>query len=168
MSMRNACARYGIGSLVNTVTPFRLGDAVRVSRFAQTLVGPARGWTAGGALGAGGESPLYRLSRRGLCWDGGTAAVAGGGGGDCRRGDLIVAVFVRRRESSRRVGHLLDAFRGLGQSREVTARLVGSVAFATTARVLAAAAICASFGLHSPLVAALLVVATLDLSGQIP
>ena len=50
--MRNACARYGIGSLVNTVTPFRLGDAVRVSRFAQTLVGPARGWTAGGALGA--------------------------------------------------------------------------------------------------------------------
>ena len=52
LSVADAGARYGIGSLVNTVTPYRLGDAVRVGLFARTLEGPQRAWTAGGAFGA--------------------------------------------------------------------------------------------------------------------
>ena len=81
---------------------------------------------------------------------------------------VVVAVLARRRASYRRVGHLFDAFRGLGQSRKVAYRLIAAVALATAARVLAAAAICAALGLPAPFVAALIVVATLDLAGQIP
>src|SRR6266568_3954469 len=37
LSVGDACARYGVGSLVNTFVPARAGDAVRIGLFARAL-----------------------------------------------------------------------------------------------------------------------------------
>src|SRR6266571_4630287 len=52
LSVGDACARYGVGSLVNTFVPARAGDAVRIGLFARTLDHPDRLWTMGGAFAA--------------------------------------------------------------------------------------------------------------------
>lgn len=53
LGMTNACARYGVGSLVNTFTPLRLGDGVRLILFSRTLRQDRnRALTTGGALSA--------------------------------------------------------------------------------------------------------------------
>src|SRR6267142_4424609 len=57
VSVKDACARYGVGSLVNTFAPMRLGDAARVVLFSRTLPQDGgRTLTTGGALGAIGLS----------------------------------------------------------------------------------------------------------------
>src|SRR6476469_1596069 len=44
LSLTEACARYGAGSLVNTFVPFRAGDAVRIGLFARVLPNRERLW----------------------------------------------------------------------------------------------------------------------------
>jgi uncharacterized membrane protein YbhN (UPF0104 family) len=170
LSLRDSCARYGIGSLVNTVVPYRIGDVVRVGLFARSLAGGERVWTTSGALGpigaaralcllllvaiaaAMGALPLWPLAALG-----GLFAVA-----------LMIAILARQRRPHKRAAHLLDAFRALAHSPARATRLAGWVAVATVARVLAAAAIGAALGVHTALLAALLIVAALDLAGQLP
>src|ERR671935_1286164 len=50
LSHTDAAARYGVGSLVNSVSPARIGEAVRVALFARTLEGEDRGWRMGGVF----------------------------------------------------------------------------------------------------------------------
>jgi hypothetical protein len=45
----DAVARYTIGSAVNTLTPARLGDVVRIALFSRKLGNRERGWTSAGA-----------------------------------------------------------------------------------------------------------------------
>src|SRR6266516_2325364 len=52
VSMTDACANYGAGSLVNTLVPARAGDAVRIGLFARALPNRERLWTTGGAFAA--------------------------------------------------------------------------------------------------------------------
>jgi hypothetical protein len=79
-----------------------------------------------------------------------------------------VAWFARGRQAHRHVAHVLDAFRALGQSPGGGARIVGWVAAATVARVGGTAAIAAALGVSDPVLAALIIVPTLDLTTVIP
>src|SRR5213075_1794044 len=46
----DAGARYGVGSLVNSFAPARLGDAVRLTLFSRALDRDDRLWRAGGSF----------------------------------------------------------------------------------------------------------------------
>ena len=170
LTRADASARYGVGSLVNAFLPAKIGSAVRFALFARVLHSEGRVWTTGGvcasigaaraiwlglllAFGAAsGVLPLWPLALIALA-----VVVAVG-----------IAYFARDRSPSARVAHVLDAFRALGRSPRAAAQLVGWIGIATAARVGAATAIAAAFGVEQPLLAALLVVPALDLAGILP
>jgi uncharacterized membrane protein YbhN (UPF0104 family) len=81
---------------------------------------------------------------------------------------VALAFVTRRRTAHSHVAHLLDAFRAFGREPRRGARIIAWIALATTCRLGAAAAIAAALGVHSPVLAALLIVPTLDLAGQMP
>jgi uncharacterized membrane protein YbhN (UPF0104 family) len=171
LSRSQVCARYGIGSLVNTIAPLRLGDAVRVALFARALERRDKVWAVSGALGAIevaricciavlvavasalGALPLWPAL--------GLAALVGGA-------ILLAAVAPRHRRLGTKVTNLLAATRELLRSPARAVALLGFVAVATVSRVLAAVSVCAALNIRAPLVAGVLIVAALDLSGQIP
>src|SRR5919199_502915 len=133
-----ALACYGVGSLVNSAAPARIGDAARIALFSRAFGRERdRYWTTGsvfGAIGAARALVLAVLVVVGAAlgalplWPvlvlGGLAGVAVG-----------VAWFARGRSARRHVAHALDAFRALGQSPGGGAQIVGWVAAATVARV---------------------------------
>jgi len=171
LNRRDACARYGVGSLVNTVAPYRLGDVVRVGLFSDVLHGSDRVWRTSGALAVVeaarmcciaalvgvafglGALPLWPAVALGVL----SAAAA-----------LVAIVSPRASRLHRKVAHLLEAFRELTRVPARAGNLVGLVALATAARVLAAASVCSALHLRSPIVTGLLIVAALDLAGQLP
>jgi uncharacterized membrane protein YbhN (UPF0104 family) len=166
----DAGARYGVGSLVNSVAPARLGDAVRVALFSRTLPGEDKVLRTGGvfaAIGAARALVLAVLLVVGFSfgalplWP--VAAVAGLGGIA-----VVLAVATRRRTPHFRVAHLLDAFRAFGREPVRGARIVAWIALATVCRLAAAAAIAAALGVRAPVLAALLIVPALDLAGTLP
>ena len=166
----DAGARYGVGSLVNSVAPARLGDAVRFALFSRTVPGEDKVLRTGGvfaAIGAARALVLAVLLVVGFSlgalplWP--VAALAGLGGIA-----VVLAFVTRRRTAHHRVAHLLDAFRAFGREPLRGARIVAWIAFATACRVGAAAAIGAALGVRAPVLAALLIVPTLDLAGTLP
>jgi len=166
----DASARYGIGSLVNAVAPARIGSAVRFALFSRVLSGEGRLWTTGGVAAsigaarsiwlaillafaaASGVLPFWPLALLAL----GVALAVG------------IALFARDRDPHARVAHIFDAFRVLGGCPRAAAQLIGWIGLATVARIAAAAAVAAAFGIERPLLAALLVVPALDLAGILP
>jgi Lysylphosphatidylglycerol synthase TM region len=170
LSRSDACARYGIGSLVNGLSPVRVGEAVRVALFAQALDGQDRAWRMGGVFGvvtavrslvfaivvvcaaAVGALPIWPV----LVLSALAAAALG------------VAFCTRNRTPHTHVAHLLDAFRGIGRSPAGAVRMAAWFAASTGARFTGAAAIAAALGVHAPFTAALIIVPTLDLAGLIP
>src|SRR5437764_11061101 len=52
ISPRRAAAGLGIGALVNSFAPAKLGDAVKVALCSRAIDGPGRIWTAGGVYAA--------------------------------------------------------------------------------------------------------------------
>jgi uncharacterized membrane protein YbhN (UPF0104 family) len=170
LSRSDACARYGIGSLINGLSPLRIGEAARVALFATSLDGEDRAWRMGGAFcvvtatrslvfaivvicaAAVGALPVWPVLVLG-----GLALAAG-----------VVAFCTRDRTPHTHVAHLLDAFRGLGRSPSGAVRMAGWFAASTGARFGGAVAIAAALGVHAPLTAALIIVPTLDLAGLIP
>jgi uncharacterized membrane protein YbhN (UPF0104 family) len=170
LSYSDAAARYGIGSLVNGVSPARIGDPVRLALFGRALPGRDRAWRTAGALGvitaaralvfalvvliaaATGAVPL-----RPVAYLIGFAVVAG-----------VVAFAVRDRTPRTHAAHLLDAFRELGRSPVAGARIVAWVALSTAARFAGAAAIAAALGVPSPVSAALIILPALNVAGLIP
>ena len=81
---------------------------------------------------------------------------------------VIGALMTRNRPAHTRVAHALDAFRVLGREPRRGACILAWIGLATLARLGAAASIAAALGVPSPLVAAILVVPALDLSGMMP
>jgi uncharacterized membrane protein YbhN (UPF0104 family) len=166
----DAAARFGIGSLVNSFAPLRLGDAVRLALFSRRLESEERLWTTGGVVASlaaarafvtalvitggalAGALPLWPVL---ICLT--LVAVAGS-----------VAWATRNRSASKRVAHLLDAFRALGREPGHAARITGWIAFSALARLAAASAIAVALGVHRPIGAAVMVVAALDLAGVLP
>jgi uncharacterized membrane protein YbhN (UPF0104 family) len=170
ISRRQALAHYGLGSLVNTVSPARIGDAVRIALFSRSLEGTDRLWTSSGvfaaisavkivfaaallvAASASSNIPLWPLAGAS-----GAASIL-----------VVTALLARKRPIARHARHLFDAFRALARSPRATAFLVTWVAVGTLARVAAAAAVVAAFGLPAPLGTALVIVPVLDLAGVFP
>jgi uncharacterized membrane protein YbhN (UPF0104 family) len=170
LSRTDAAARYGIGSLVNSLSPARLGEPVRVALFARALDGEDRAWRMGGvfaviaairsvvfgmlvvAAAALGAVPLGSIVLLG-----GIAVAAG-----------VVALVARDRTPRTHVAHLLDAFRELARSPVGGARVAAWIAVATASRFCGAAAIAAALGVRSPVFAALVIMLALDLASLIP
>lgn len=166
----DASARYAVGSLVNSLTPARLGDVVRIRCFASTLTGPARLWTAGGVFAAIGIArwtsfgvllgvagvlhaiPLLPLLVVAAC-------VAAGG---------ILCIVSRDLAATRPVSHLFDGFRAFGRSPGIASRVCGWALAATAARLAAAGCVGAALGVPRPLEAALIVVPALEVAGILP
>jgi uncharacterized membrane protein YbhN (UPF0104 family) len=162
-SLADATARYGAGSLVNTFVPARAGDAVRLALFSRLVPGEHRVGATGGAFVAVG------VVRAGVL---GGLVVAGAILGVVPLWPLLVAaglvaigatLAVRARKSH---AHVLDAFRALGLASAL--RLAGWIAISVTGRFAGAAAISAAVGIHRPLVAAVLILPALDVSGLVP
>jgi uncharacterized membrane protein YbhN (UPF0104 family) len=170
ITFRDSSARYGIGSLVNTVAPFQLGDVVRVGLFSRLVPERSGTWTVAGGLGAIAVVRAACLAILGtFAWSfGGLPAwplVALGG---LAVAAVVVVFATRHRAPRRQLGHLLDAFRALASSRTATARLLFFVALSLVARVAAGTAIAMALGVDSPLIVALLIVTALDIAGQFP
>ena len=170
LSRLDATARYGIGSLVNSLSPMRVGEPVRIALFARALKGEDRGWRMGGVFGviAAVKAVVF----------GAIVVVAAALGavpflpvlviGGIVLAAAVLAVVARDRTPRSHVAHLLDAFRELARSPRAAAPLVGWVAVATAARFGAAIAIAAALGVHSPVFAALVIIPALDLASLIP
>jgi uncharacterized membrane protein YbhN (UPF0104 family) len=165
LSVADAAARYGVGSLVNTLVPFRAGDAVRIGLFSRALPSEKRLWTTGGAFAALGAARAVVL---------GCLVVTGYVSGAVPVWPLVlaaglvvagVAVAIGSRRSS---AHLLDAFRSLAASPAGAARLVAWLALSTGGRLLAATAVGAALDLPHPLAAAIVIIPALDVAGLIP
>jgi hypothetical protein len=163
-TLLDSCFRYGAGSLVNTFVPFRAGDAVRIALFSRRMprrarirptvgsfaaIGAARAVVLAALVAAGsiaGAIPLWPL-----------AVLAG-----------LVALAVVAREVGRRhdFGHFLDAFEAL--DRRTAPRLLAWMTASTVCRYLAAAATCASLGIHQAFAAAIIILPALDLAMLFP
>ena len=171
LSIGDACARYGAGSLVNTFVPFRAGDAVRIGLFSRALPkSRERIWTTGGAFAALGLARLVVLAG---------FVVAGAAAGALPLWSPLaalalvvagVAVTLRSKNSGAggRLSHLLDAFRALRREPLAALRLVGWIALSTAGRLTAATAVGAAMEIHRPFMAALVIVPALDVAGTLP
>ncbi len=170
ISLQEVAARIGVGCLVNTLAPAKLGDAVKVALCAKAIEGPDRIWTTGGvyagigaahalalaalvvAASATGAAPLWPVFV--LC---GAVAVVG-----------AVALSPARWRDHHRIAHLLGGFAALARSPRAAAAVIGWTTVASLARVAAAAAAAAALGLPSPLLAALVILPAMDLASTIP
>ncbi|MEN3342634.1 MAG: Lysylphosphatidylglycerol synthase region [Actinomycetota bacterium] len=170
LSLTDACARYGAGSLVNTFVPARAGDAVRIGLFARALPHRERLWTTGGAFAALGAARAVVLA---------ALVVSGAAAGMVPLWPLLVALLLagagvaaalraRDRRAGSRVPHLLDAFRELGRRPSGALRLVAWIALAAAGRLAAATAVGAALGIDRPLAAAIVIVPALDVAGLVP
>lgn len=169
-SRPDAAARYCTGSLVNSLAPARLGAAVRLALFTRTLPAEGRLWTVGGVATCIGAVRALWLA---------VVLALGSASGVLPRwpialllaGVLAAAVVAWRARDSRpgsRWAHVLDAYRVLGRCPRAAAQLAAWVGLAMAARVAAATAVAAAFGVSRPLAAALIVVPALDLAGLLP
>jgi uncharacterized membrane protein YbhN (UPF0104 family) len=168
----DACARYGVGSLLNSFLPARLGDAARVGLFSRTLPG-----TGGSAiLVATGALAAVEIAHVAV-QTGVVAAAAGLGGLPLWPVAVLVggaalavcaALLLRRRVARRPLGRLLDGLDPLVRDRRRGARVVGWTVAATCCRLVAAGATAAAVGVHSPVSAAVLMTAAADIGGLLP
>jgi uncharacterized membrane protein YbhN (UPF0104 family) len=170
LGMSDAAATYGVGSLVNSLAPAKLGTALRVVLYTRSLHGEGRVWTAGGICSAIGAAQTFWLAVLvGVAASAGVvplwplALLAG-----VLVAAVAAAVIAQRIRPRRRVTHVLDAFRALGRSPRSTAALLGWTGVATVARVGASAALLASFGLPRPLVLAVLLLPAIELAATLP
>jgi uncharacterized membrane protein YbhN (UPF0104 family) len=163
-------ARYGVGCLVSSLFPGGLGGATRLALYSRTLPGEDRVWRATGTAvlvsvakttgvgllfvyaAATGAVPLWSV--------GIVAGVAAA--------TAAVCVFARGHRFRGHAAHVLDAFRTLGTSPRHGIALLGFALLNTVARVGAAAAIAAAFGVGSPLAAALIIIPALAVASAIP
>lgn len=170
VSLVRGTASLGVGSLVNTFAPARLGDAVKIALFSRAIEGPDRIWTAGGvyaavsaarclsiamlvvAASATGALPLWPVFA--LCVG---VAILG-----------AVALSSTRWRRYPRAAQLLAGFAALERSPRLAARVLGWSLATSLSRLAAVAALSAALGLEHPLLVALVICPALDLAGAIP
>ena len=166
LSLGDACARYGAGSLVNTLVPARAGDAVRLGLFGR--VAPGGLLAAGGVAAAVGTARWLAVVPLAI---GGTAAaelpvpplaIAAAGAATLP----LAAAWLLACRGSRRAAALLAPLRNAGP--RCLASLFAWVAGTIATRIAAATLAGAALGVPRPLTAALLVVPALELAGIVP
>ena len=163
-----AAARFGVGCLVNSFAPAKLGDAVKIALCARAIDAPDRLWTAGGAYAAlaAARSLDARAARRRRR----RSPVRSRSG----RSPRSSARSWPSRPSRARLGRLrtppadrsfLGGVRALARSPRPLPRrprlVVGSQASPAS---LAPAAVAAALGVPHPLLAALVILPALDLA----
>ncbi|HUB75723.1 MAG TPA: YbhN family protein [Solirubrobacteraceae bacterium] len=170
LPVQEVLARLGLGSIVNTFAPARVGDAVKVALLSESLEGPDRVWTAGGlytALAASRALPIAALvvvaSATGalpvwpaLALVGGVAAA------------LALGLSPVRPARWHRLAHLLDGLAALAQSPREAAKVVAWSTGTTLARLAATSTLAAALGVHHPVLAGLVIVTALDVAGLMP
>jgi uncharacterized membrane protein YbhN (UPF0104 family) len=167
---RQAAARIGIGSLVNSFTPAKIGDAVKIALCARAIDAPTRLWTTGGvyaALAAArcltlaallivasavGAMPLWPVFA--LCGAVGFLAIA--------------ATFSGRLRSHPRIAHVLGALAALERSPKAVATVLAWTVGMVLARLGATMAIAAALGLPHAVLAALVILPALDVASAFP
>jgi hypothetical protein len=165
-----AAARLGVGSLVNSVAPAKLGDAVKIALCSRAIEGPDRLWTAGGVYAALGAARALTIAVLAVA-----ASVTGAlplwpvfllCGGVVALGAVALSSPKWRRHH--RIAHLLEGFAALERSPRAAATVLAwSFAVALT-RLAATAAAAAALGLPNPVLAALVIMPALDLASAIP
>jgi uncharacterized membrane protein YbhN (UPF0104 family) len=167
---RQAAARLGIGAMVNSFAPAKLGDAVKIALCSRAIAAPGRLWTAGGAYAA--LTVTRSLTLAALV----VVASATGAmplwpvyalvGSACAAG--AVAALSTRLRSHARVAHLLAGASALARSPKALARVVAWTVGMQLSRVAATCAATVALGLPHPLLAALVILPALDVAGAIP
>ena len=167
---RQAAARLGVGSMVNSFAPAKLGDAVKVALFSRAIERPGRIWTAGGAYAS--LAATRALTLAGL-------VVASSAAGAMPLWPVFVlvaaagAVAVAARASSRfrshaRVAQLLAGMETLVRSPRALASVVSWTVGMQLARLAGTVAAAYALGLPRPFLAALVILPALDVAGAIP
>jgi uncharacterized membrane protein YbhN (UPF0104 family) len=170
ISLPRGTASLGVGALVNTFTPARAGDVVKIALFSRAINGPDRVWTAGGTYAAVGAAHCLSIAALVV-----VASVAGAlplwpvfalCGGVTAAGALALSSPRWRRHH--RIAHLLDGFAALVRSPRFAAKVLGWSAGIAVSRLVAVTALVAALGLPHPLLAALVICPALDLAGAMP
>lgn len=167
---RQAAARLGVGAMVNSFAPAKLGDAVKIALFSRAIERPGRLWTAGGAYAsltvtralalstlviassATGAMPLWPV----FVLLTGAAAIA------------IAASLSTRFRSHRRIAQLFSGVEALVRSPRALAAVSGWTAGMQIARLGGTVAAAYALGLPHPFLAALVILPALDVAGAIP
>jgi uncharacterized membrane protein YbhN (UPF0104 family) len=170
ISPQRAAASLGVGSMVNSFAPAKLGDAVKVALLSRAIEGPGRMWTGGGvyaALAAArslalallvvvasitGAVPLWPVFV--LCAMVAVLAVAGSLSGRVRRHP--------------RIAQVLEGFAALERSPRALATVLGWTLGMVACRLGATVAVAAALGLPHPMLAALLILPALDVASAFP
>jgi len=160
----DACARYGVGALVNSLLPCNIGGACRVVLFSRALPADQRLWVASGVPAAVGAGRALLMSFLVLAAAGSAALPAWSALVLLTAGCAAAAacLWARRRSAATgRFARLLDVFDALGRSPRGAASMLGWLAGSVAARVVAVASIAAAVGLAEPVSAALVLVPAL-------
>ena len=165
-----AAASIGVGSLVNSFAPAKLGDAVKIALCARSIDAPGRIWTAGGvyaALAAArsltlaallvvasatGAMPLWPVFV--LC---GTVALL-----------ALAAAYSGRLRRHPRIAQVLAGFAALERSPRGIATVLAWTTGMVLARLGATMAVAAALGLPHPVLAALVILPALDVASAFP
>jgi uncharacterized membrane protein YbhN (UPF0104 family) len=169
LSRADSCARYAAGSLINTISPARLGDAVRLGLFARALPASGRALPAAGALAA---LALTRALVNALM------LVVGAAMGAVPFLPLLVVALVvsagaaallfLQRLRRGPVRRLIAAMRELLLQPRLAAGLAGWALVAVLARMIATVAILSALGAPHPLATSIAVTAALDVAALVP
>jgi uncharacterized membrane protein YbhN (UPF0104 family) len=166
----DAVFRFGVGAVVQILTPARLGDAVRVALFARTVdedrpvlrVGGAYAMLEGARAVALGVLLLLAWLVAGMSfWPVAiVAAVAV---------VVVVAVNVCARRTTRGpFARILATAQALRADPRAAGLLLAACLASAVLRVLAASALAAGIGIPSPLLAGLVACCAVDLAGLLP
>ena len=165
LTLMDACARYGAGSLANTFAPLRAGEAVRIALFSRVLPNPERLRTTGGAFAA---------LAAGRAVAGGGLVIGGAAAGAVPLWPLLIAggmlavgtaIAILSKKTHT---HLLDAFRAFAEEPRAGGRLVALLSLQLAGRLAAATAIAAALGIRNPVAAAVIVILALDVASALP
>jgi uncharacterized membrane protein YbhN (UPF0104 family) len=166
----DATFRFGVGAIVQILTPARLGDAVRVALFARTVDEDRPVLRVGGAYAMIEAARAVALGvLLALAWAVGgmsfwpVTIVAG-------IALLVVAsiAVVARRTTRGPFGRILAAAHELRAEPRAAAALLGAACASAAMRVLGASALAAAVGIPAPLVAGLVACCAVDLAGLLP
>lgn len=164
----DACARYAAGPLVNTVSPARLGDGVRLALFGRTL--PRRDGLVLSAAGAVAAMALVRALVQILVVGCGAATgavplwpVLGLAGAAAAAG---VGVLVARRCGS--LARLTEATAVVVRRPRLALGLAGWAALAVAGRLVASALVLSALRVPHPLAAAVAITAALEVATAFP
>ncbi len=167
---RQAAARLGIGAMVNSFAPAKLGDAVKVALCARVLEAESRIRTIGAAYAALAAARSLALA---------TLVVSAAAIGAMPLWPVfalcgvVAALAVAIRYSSRvaRQGTIAQVVRGLaelGRSPRALGIVVAWTLLMVTAQLAATVAVGAALGLPHPLTAAFVILPALEVASALP